>query len=582
MKRTFFKNIWGKYARSCRLIVFLAFKCILLAVNLGTVKAQLYESNCYFPQFGKPGEIDTVYGDHTGQQLGSDVFNPGPLDKYPQGKIFIQGLPQNLPFLSAIDPKPTFDLHNFQIEKKNAFSKIGLRGGFAHIHDSKHWDFYCADASNNDNPRIFWADDDGNYDSTKVTYLKLPSRVGRAAFFNGGFNDDVPVTAHFTSDTVCDMILLGQYGTLTFPDTIENYFVFFNGGSAIFQIDSLYPDSLYSIIIPDHGIGEIVVGNWRQKGKDDLIGIDGIGNLYYYKNDPPFSLQKLLYAMTYDTLLSRWENPGVNSPLTFKATSAFPKGINDSSQDLRCDFSLQNNKFVDHYYKGGKDFGSHRLYINKPDFLFHTPRWYTTGLFGFAQNVFDDNVGDLTGKGFPVQRITYALGNSSYEFYYLLGGALNDHADMSYRPEPGGTGVVANLDANGDGKKDLIEGSSYFTTQSDQDQGKYNVGLLGLIYGSAQIPINLSDVKNPIIKTSDFEVYPNPASSFFSFNSPEAQELQINLFDLLGRKVFHTNRNFVQEHSKLTIQLPALPSGEYVLSISIREKVYHSQLHIIH
>src|SRR5260370_34365973 len=90
---------------------------ILVVFCFGQSYAQLYESNCYFPQFGKPGEIDTLMGIQANEQLGWDVFNPGPFDGYPDGKLFIGGLPQSIPFLSAVDPKPTFDVHNIKPQK---------------------------------------------------------------------------------------------------------------------------------------------------------------------------------------------------------------------------------------------------------------------------------------------------------------------------------------------------------------------------------------------------------------------------------------------------------------------------------
>src|SRR5689334_1299053 len=102
--------------------------------------AQLYESNCYFPQFGKPGDVDTLMGVEAYERLGWDVFNPGPFDGYPDGKLFIGGLPQSIPFLSAVDPKPPFDVHNIKPQKKLNFDRGNLISDFAHLHDSKHWD----------------------------------------------------------------------------------------------------------------------------------------------------------------------------------------------------------------------------------------------------------------------------------------------------------------------------------------------------------------------------------------------------------------------------------------------------------
>jgi len=227
----------------------LLYPCFTLLACFGTAEAQLYESNCYFPQFGKPGEIDTVYGSHAGQQLGSDVFNPGPIPGYPDGKIFIEGLPQNAPFLSAIDPKPPFDIHNFSVEKKIPFNRDNIISEFAHLHDSKHLDI-IAISSARDNPRIYWSDDKGNYDSSRVTYFQIPKRKGYMRGYDN-LSAGFPSVGRFVSDTVSDIILGVYYGPID-TGVLTYYLAFFNGGNNLFgKGDTAFCDSL-SLIKPPY------------------------------------------------------------------------------------------------------------------------------------------------------------------------------------------------------------------------------------------------------------------------------------------------------------------------------------------
>src|SRR5262249_53340001 len=107
-------------------------------------------------------------------------------------------------------------------------------------------------------------------------------------------------------------------------------------------------------------------------------------------------------------------------------------------------------------------------------------------------------------------------------------------------------------------------------------------GLLALIHSSDKIPIHLNSVSNSDFQERALNIYPNPASAFFSFISQKANLLKIEIFDLLGRSVFETTRSNVQEDNLLTIQLPFIPSGSYIIEVSDQKKVYHSQLTIIH
>jgi len=559
---------------------------ILLIVVLGSILCfgrsygQLYESNCYFPQFGKPGEIDTVYGNYDGQQLGLDVFNPGAFTGYPEGKLFIEGLPQNPPFLSSVNPKAAFDLHNFTIEKKLPFNRDNIVSDFAQLHDSKHIDIYGIDG-NRDNPRIYWSDDEGNYDSLRVTYLTIPKKKGYIRGLNG-FSAGFPCEGHFTSDSVGDIILAISYVPIDSGLTLS-YLALYKGGKDLFaRGDTSFYDSLFEIPQVTFG-NNLIKGDWRGKGIDDFIGIvNGDDNWFYFKNDPPFSLNKFFNALRYDTLLAKWQNPTITKNHGGIALRLFPKDSKDSSEDLYCGFEQVGNPVddLDFFYKGGKDFGSKRIFAEKPDFLFHSPRFYSSELFGYYINPLE-YVGDLTGRGDYLYRIWADLYTNAYEFYYVMGKFMNDQVDMSFRPEPNGTGSFATLDANADGKLDILEGMPIYSTTNDLANGKKNVGLLALIYGSDKLPHKDLSVNKPTIFTGNLKVFPNPAHRYITFLAPKSEVLNIAIFDILGRIVFATKRSGVDDGENITLNLPSLSNGPYILKVFDKEKVYLTQITII-
>ncbi len=71
------------------------------------------DSNCYFPQIGVPGEIDTIYGDTAGEELGSFIHNLGPMQGGMPGNMLIAN-GNYIPF--EVPTGPTFNLHNLKGE----------------------------------------------------------------------------------------------------------------------------------------------------------------------------------------------------------------------------------------------------------------------------------------------------------------------------------------------------------------------------------------------------------------------------------------------------------------------------------
>jgi hypothetical protein len=72
---------------------------------------------------------------------------------------------------------------------------------------------------------------------------------------------------------------------------------------------------------------------------------------------------------------------------------------------------------------------------------------------------------------------------------------------------------------------------------------------------------------------ANFTVFPNPTQGNFTvqFNSDSSQAIQVELYDLRGRSVYHSNienTGFINQN----IQLQALQAGVYVLKVKDGDK----------
>ena len=73
------------------------------------------------------------------------------------------------------------------------------------------------------------------------------------------------------------------------------------------------------------------------------------------------------------------------------------------------------------------------------------------------------------------------------------------------------------------------------------------------------------------IKEIDFDIFPNPASqsSYLRFNLEKDQDLQINIYNLLGEKVFYKEKMFKRGNNTLLLYdfLKNNPSGLYFIEL---------------
>jgi len=508
------------------------------------------DTNCYFPQIGVPGEIDTIVGDSANEGLGNFIHNLGPQQGGIPGNMMISG-GDNIPF--EVSTGSTFNLHSLRATAQHLkLDPQYIR--FGHFHDRSHLDLF-----EDGYLVIYWADDNGNYDMARKT--KLISNVKGSGGYGTQFNTYI---AHLTSDTIDDMVI--GIETTNSPISLDSAFLLlFRGGSVLANSDTVYEDTSVR-----YGGGTNVdlpvsmQGDFRGTGRGDLLMFDDSDNVFYYKNDPPFSLQSLRQAMLFDTI---W--PFAPEPAAF-AMPVFPKKSGDNSVDLALVIpdSTHSSKSI-YFFRGGPDFGSHRITIDSAEYVIHQP-----SIFQEAEWSCVADAGNMTGTGNHVlYTVAYVPGGVEYpewDAFYVTGNALDDKIDI-YNPSHSEFGGDT-LTANDDSLEDFIHGETNFIQESN---GIASYGGLCLYYGSKSIPVHLNpefaDVVNiPQVNGAGLTFAPNPVTQSWSVATivwPEAEDAEYEVYNILGSVVQKATIRMLGGAEQQRIYFPNLPDGTYVFVV---------------
>ncbi|HET9136149.1 MAG TPA: T9SS type A sorting domain-containing protein [Candidatus Kapabacteria bacterium] len=567
-------------------ILLLFFFCFV-----STAFAQL-DPNVYRPHIGVKAEFDTIYGFANDQGLGLMVKNlPDPLDETKRrmlayGFTYQNGSTDQL-YPHVFDVTPPINLHTVSPTLFHVGLPNDQRYIFpGHFRSTKYLDLVYIKSS----AVIYWADDNGNYDSSRKSYLGL--RAINDSQKMDGMAGLVPYIGKFTSDSLDDIVIgcVSTYVPAHFGiDTL--YAGIFLAGSTALQSQSkvIYADSIapidwFNTVGGDEMPWRGFPGDYRGTGTNDYIRTDTPGNLYYYKFKSPFSITQFAKSLREDTLYARWENPSAlglygTNPLFHghsgepMAIKAFPKVAGDKSIDFIVPFYRSDEKQTSfHFWRGGPDFGTKRLRADNADFQLYDPAQYdgfTFGPFSWPDGYFD--CGDMTGTGNHVLGILAAAppaGTDGVMLFYTLGTALDDKADILVGwSNDGEPYCMDTLDANGDGLEDVMIGMPGWTSDKDAQKDYRSVGAVGILYGSKKIPVHNTAV--PVIANDDrIGVFPNPAGRQITIElpTPENRHLQVVLHDVLGREVFRTGSSML-ENARMLIDLPELSTAIYYLQI---------------
>jgi hypothetical protein len=264
-----------------------------------------YDPNCYFPRVGVPTEIDTIYGSTIDGYLGSGMLNIGPAPGQPYGRIMciVHPAPLTGPApVSVFNTGPTFNVHDLKITQTLTLTHKIVRTG--HFRSPGYTDILCFDADRSP-AIIYWQDSSGNYDTARYTQLASP-RHGRKG---DDYSSMIPFTSQMSTDSVEDLI----YSVILWDSVSQHdslYAIYFKGGKSLYgQGQNAVADSMspFGEIGDWHRIlWNCFQGDLRGVGRNDYINVDYAGNMFFYRNDRPFSMASITQALNHDTLYAQW------------------------------------------------------------------------------------------------------------------------------------------------------------------------------------------------------------------------------------------------------------------------------------
>ncbi|MFI5263210.1 MAG: T9SS type A sorting domain-containing protein [Candidatus Kapaibacterium sp.] len=553
-------------------------------ISEAQVSSPAFDPNCYFPRIGVAGEIDTIYGWQVDQELGAGMLNIGAAPDSSYGRISCvvdHDTAKQIWRDSVFNTGPNFNLHKLNTIGKFILPPYYNIVRFAHFRSQRYRDILATASSRS--AIILWQDDQGNYDSSRYTELWSSKRGTNFTFLD----DMVPYSAHISSDMVEDII-----GSAVLLDSGSShgdaYLIYFKGGEQLkTQGKIAISDSMYSMDSASKFLQiaekSPAQGDFRSVGREDLLQSDQYGNIMYFKNDPPFSMRKFLDGLRFDTLIAQRQNPNsIGGPVAF-TMKALPKLPGDSSVDLFAQFNTYyGTKGIQEFriFKGGEEFGSHRLTVDSAALVIHEPYYYDDrfNLLSFGVGIRD--CGTMTGTHNRVLYIGAGLdgGFYGYHFFYVLGTAADDKADMVIGAIPN-YGVAGNqvdtLVADKDGYQDIIMGLS-----------DYGPGTIYLVHGTNNIPDRTNSVssrKSVDESPSHILAYPNPCDehTVLTFDNCSASRMQVQVISANGAIIRQEETPIVDGLQEYAVDLSTVAAGNYIVSLSCPANGWSSSVHVI-
>ena len=553
------------------------------------------DSNCYFPQIGDLSEMDTIVGSDSNQDLGGGIIkNLGTKPDGSFGNMFIGNITPTAA-LAQVATGHSFNLHKMIENVQSLIPDGGGRTGqgngmlsdygyrLGHFRDSYHLDIFVPYSW-----RIYWADDNGNYDSANYSTMSFNKRGDFTG--NGGLTGGFigPYVTRLTSDSLDDLVMswLPEYFDYT-KDTI--FLALYRGGITLKPIDTIFEDTS-SVLYTNYAIypsRQTLQGDFRGTGREDLIimGDSGgtgwagsrMGDMFFYANDPPFSLEKLAQAINYDTIMARWQNPNLLSQavvsFSVMAMPALPKSSTDKSVDFLPVFSDTAHNTGIYFFRGNPDFGTRRITLDSAAYVIHQPTIFPTIFQGGEWPLHIADAGDMTGTGnhvlYTLAFVADGTGSPEWDAFFVTGKALDDKIDIYNVSNASIVGDT--LTANGDSLEDFLLGTD---NSIEGPNGLLDKGGLWLYYGSKQIPVRLNpqfaDVKSiPQQNGAGITLSPNPAQtwSVATIVWPESEDGEYSIYDMLGRKVEHGPIQLYGGAEQQRIYFRGMPAGVYIYVI---------------
>lgn len=562
------------------LIIFLIGLFLALVCREDVLAQGAFDSACYYPEVGDPKGLDSVYGSVANQHMGEFLGAMPPLAGKQFGRLVYSGVPGDSGLLTSYETGSSFNIRRQVPIRRYTHGFVNWPNAiFGHFRSSQYLDMLVEGPTQSAHPIIYWADENGDYDSSRVTQI-LPNAIGDHGV---GCEPMWYYIDHFSSDTVDDIVVGMRVGNAR-PLRDSFYFAYIKGGQKLYDQGSVANWDDTKFWTDKHYIADgsadsahrfRVQGDFRGTGRQDLVTMDDWGNLFLFRNDPPFNLSNFVRSLSEDTLLvmkdySLYAPAGPNDVLLTHdiiSMQAFPRPAGDRSVDLLIAPKAMKDKNYQGgicMFRGGPHFGEKRIGYDSCDFLLHHPGYYD-GSLGKILGI--GNLGDITGTG---NNVLIAGGETLDNLsMYVLGKALDDKIDL-FILYPYGAGWWTTIRATQNDIPTFIKSTPYAETDEDRARGKLEVGGIQILRGANRIPVRLNaHVTEPSL-TEGISVFPNPATKFFNITLNWSREEVASwvLRDILGRVVIEVSQKLMEGEQTIHVDLPLLPTGEYILEIT--------------
>lgn len=376
------------------------------------------------------------------------------------------------------------------------------------------------------------------YDSLLQNYNLITQNFMQGQMINLG-SGCYPVLYDWNNDGLLDLFA-GNFGYYDSSAYINGFL------NSYFSSAIAYFENVGTSTAPAFQLSNADFGNLRQWNKQALYpafgDLDGDG-------------QVEMVCGCSDGTLMLWKDQQITSNfLNIDVGDYATPQLFDLDQDGKTDLLIGNRRGVIAYYRNISSLNNIDFQLENSNLGDVDVRDYELSYFGFATPCFyrQNNetrliCGNEQGKLFFYNHIDNNLNGS----FSLQSQILPENIDNQYFPIKEGTRIgVAIANLNGDSYPDMIVGNF--------------AGGMSYFEGLPEIPVSIE----PVDMTADIHCYPNPTTDRIYIETKQEGNLQVQLFDAVGRIVLEES----PDDNYFELNISHLNPAFYLLKISNETK----------